>query len=1045
MKFHDGTSTSRTLCHLTLAALAAVGVALLTTARVPAQTFPDEPIAYVGHGAAFDAKGREIPVTPAFIESAQGYYLQRLRDRVAPEQRREFDQVRGQLTKGKTWDRQTQLYANSALIDWLLARTPIDPMGALAGKNNFLKDAIRRRAFPNRKFVPPAELLKLGAPQQGGAPRFSTMNAGAAYLAECATAGVPTPPDWGSAQWTNNGELTNEFISDTKRARVFFRKSTSPEGVCYALPRDNGSDIELLGIICMGKQSSNVCFWDNQQADLGFDIPLGDSVPISSFAGGADLLGGSGGICTTCHSGENPYVIHPGSPLDLSAIPVATMPDNWYDPLVHPNWPQNAGPLTIFDGVPPGPNQCTSCHVKGIAGRFPKVSSAINVNTPIGGSWCGSVLERALQLTMPPGSPGNPAWATQFNALRALCNGATGPVIRTEDITLDYGEVELGFSFRKALVVHNDGDAALTVTIAAPTGDTGQWSEVAPGGTTTIAPGSPPAVFRYTYSPQAVALHTMAMPLTSNAGNQSITFTGRGRNPIPIDTELVLDRSGSMADAVGERKKIDAMRDAANLYSDLLRDNIGGSGTGDKIGMVKYNDTNSVYLSFDFTTAARKTDIANNYLSNAALTDAGKLRPQDATGIGGAMQTAAFQLGAPVPDRRQVMIVLTDGKENRDPRIADVIGPIRSTLPNIMMYSIGLGADIEPAKLQQITNVTNGYHQVQATLTATTLFDLETFYFKIFAHATDMDLVLDPTYAVSLTNPGPIVIAKAGIISSDQSATFLVLDDPVLRQFYDLEFVSPQNNVILPGVTIGGIPVQEARRHTYHLYRIIFPDVSLAHTYVGDWIVRLRPNGKWREDVVKSVLRESTIQYSNWLSPFKGIVPVGFAAAVSSDYRLNVALAPTTNLPGADVLLTARLTDRGWPAPKGNINVTVTSQGGPTHNVTLYDDATHGDQVAGDATWSNHFLQTATPNVYKFLYRSVGYNDRGELGQREASRYLTLMQPDPPPPVRPCIPCRLLWTLLVLGLLMLLALLYCCCWRRRPGVIATQPVAPGPR
>ena len=163
-----------------------------------------------------------------------------------------------------------------------------------------------------------------------------------------------------------------------------------------------------------------------------------------------------------------------------------------------------------------------------------------------------------------------------------------------------------------------------------------------------------------------------------------------------------------------------------------------------------------------------------------------------------------------------------------------------------MMYSIGLGADIEPTKLQQITNVANGYHQVQATLSATTLFDLETFYFKIFAHATDMDLVLDPTYAVNLTNPGPIVVAKAGIISSDQSATFLVLDDPILRQFYDLEFVSPQNNVIVPGVTIGGIPVQEARRHTYRLYRIVFPDVSLAHTYVGDWIVRLRPNGKWR-------------------------------------------------------------------------------------------------------------------------------------------------------------------------------------------------------
>jgi hypothetical protein len=810
MEFQKKSAAGRTLAHFTLTAITCL-LAFALAGPVCAQTFPDEPIVYIGHGAAFDRRGKEIPLTPAFIESAQAYYINKLRERVDAGQRKEFDAVRERLVRGKSWDRQTRLYANSALIDWLQGRVKDDPLGTLAGKNNLLKYTIRTRAFANKKFVPPEELTRLGARAET-AQKFSTNNSGAAYLAECANAGVPTPPDWGSAQWTNNGELTNEFISSGSRARVFYRKSTSPEGVCYALPRDDGSNIGLLGIICMGKQSSKVCFWDNQENDQGFSIGLGDSVPIADFAGGAELLGGSGGTCTTCHSGENPYVIHPGSPLDLSGAGVVTMPDNWYDPMVHPDWPQNAGPLTIFDGVPPGPgeSQCTSCHVQGNAGRFPIISLANNINTPTGGSYCQSVLERALTLTMPPGSPGNADYANQFNTLRGLCAAPTAPVLRVEEIVLDYGAVELGFSFRKALVVHNDGDASLTINVVAPTGDTAQWSEIAPAAMRTIAPGSPPEVFLYTYTPQAIATHTMQMTLTSNAGNQSINFTGSGRSPLPIDTVLVLDRSGSMADAVGDRKKIHAMRDAASLYSDLLRNNIGGSGTGDKLGMVKYNDTNSVYLPFDFTTAARKTDIATNYLSDGALGDPGKLNPEGATGIGGGMQTAAFQLGAPLTDRRQVMVVLTDGIENREPWIADVIGPIRATLPDILMYSVGLGEDIEPTKLQQITNVTNGYHQVQSTLTATTLFDLETFYFKIFAHATDMDLVLDPTYAVNLTNPGPIVIAKAGIITSDQSATFLVLDDPVLRQFYDLEFVSPQNNVIVPGVTIGGIPVQEA-------------------------------------------------------------------------------------------------------------------------------------------------------------------------------------------------------------------------------------------
>lgn len=1006
------------------------GMVMVLLAGVATAQLPGEPIAYVGHGSAMDRSGRELAVTPAFIENAQAFYLRELVKRAPRDKQAEFERVRAGLTLARSQDPQMRLYANSALIDWLLARVEIDPSGNLASKNNFLKTAIRNRVFPNRKFVPPEELTRMAAPVSR-AMRFSTMNSGAAYRTECANAGVPVPPDWGSGQWVQHGgDLAPLFISAGLRARVFVYRSSSPEGVCYALPRDDGSDIQLLGIICMGKVSSNVCFWDNQQSDVGFTVPVGASRPIADFAGGAELFGGSGGTCTTCHSGENPFVIHPGSALDLSDIGVVTMPDNWYDPLVHPNWPQNAGPLTLA-AAPAGQSECTSCHVQGNAGRFPMISTANNINSALGGSYCTSVLQRSLLLTMPMGAIGSTDFDAQKNDLLGRCSGAPQPLMRVESLVLDYGAVELGFSFRKAIVVHNDGDAPLTFNLGALSGAaTAQWSEAAPAGSTTLNPGDPPAVFRYTYSPQATGTHTASVQITGG-GTADITLTGIGRNPIPIDTMLVLDRSGSMADAVGERKKIDAMRDAASLYSDLLRDNIGGTGTGDKIGMVKYNESNSIYLPFDFTSAARKTDIANNFLHNGALTDGSKLQPAGYTGIGGAMQTAAFQFGGTDPARRQVMVVLTDGAENREPWIENVVGPIRATFPALKMYSIGLGAEIEPTKLQMITNVSDGYHQVQANLTATTLFDLETFYFKIFAHATDMDLVLDPTYAVNITGPDPIVIAQAGIISSDQSATFLVLDDPVLRQFYDLEFVSPQGTVIAPFTSVGGIPVQVSNRHTYRLYRIVFPDISLAHTYIGDWIVRLKPNGKWRQDTVKRLLAESTINYQSWLSPYAGMVPVGFVAAVSSDYKMKVALAPTSYLPGAEVLLTASLADRGWPAPRGNVHVTVTSEGGATHNMTLYDDGTHGDQTAGDATWSNRFVQTATPSVYRFLFRSVGYNERGEVGQREATRYLTLMQPEKPPPSRPCIPCRVQWIFFVLLLLMLLALLYCCFFRQR--------------
>src|SRR5688572_18184054 len=145
MEFPNGTKRR-------LALLASAGLACAAASLSIAQTFPDEPIAYIGHGAAFDRNGREIALTPAFIESAQGYYIQKLRERAAPGKRRQFEQVRDRLLKGKSWDHQTRLYANSALIDWLRGQASIDPMGATAGKNNLLKYAIRKRAFPNKKF-----------------------------------------------------------------------------------------------------------------------------------------------------------------------------------------------------------------------------------------------------------------------------------------------------------------------------------------------------------------------------------------------------------------------------------------------------------------------------------------------------------------------------------------------------------------------------------------------------------------------------------------------------------------------------------------------------------------------------------------------------------------------------------------------------------------------------------------------------------------------------------------------------------------------------
>ena len=156
---------------------------------------------------------------------------------------------------------------------------------------------------------------------------------------------------------------------------------------------------------------------------------------------------------------------------------------------------------------------------------------------------------------------------------------------------------------------------------------------------------------------------------------------------------------------------------------------------------------------------------------------------------------------------------------------------------------------------------------------------------------------------------------------------------------------------------------------------------------------------------------------------------------MASNYRLGVQVLPSHYLPGAELRLTGSLSDRGWPAVDGQISVKVTAPDNNNYNVTLYDDGTHGDAVASDGTWTNSFIQTGVPGVYKLLFQSVGHNERGELAPREASRYVTLMQPEPTPDDDDnCLPCLWIRLLLLLGLLILLAIWYCTCWRKQVAV-----------
>jgi hypothetical protein len=421
-----------------------VGYIIISGPSILAENLAEDPIAYIGHGVMFDRNGKRIEPTLEFIAKAQTVYRKFLSELLPDQQRQLFESKSKNLLAGADFDEQSRLVANSSLIDWELKNIDtarVENLGRLAAKNNFLKWLLRSQLTPAdqpikspKKFINEPETFKMSALLQnrldeaglGEADLESTTQSGA-YIEECRNAGVPIPPDWDRKKWDSKGFLSTNFLgSASTPAEVFVAPSTSPPGVSIALPRYTSPEmkkIDLLGIISLGQASSKACFWDNQENKVGFIISKNETVPLSRFAGGAQLFGGSGNICTDCHAGENPFIIHPNTALGLPNLAgLLLFARDWYQPLVHPNWPQNPGPLVGTTGV------CSDgCHkAGGQGGRFPQVSSIIP-------QYCGTVLGNAIKFTMPsPGAPANgpdadPSYKAHADALLAVCSMPPAP------------------------------------------------------------------------------------------------------------------------------------------------------------------------------------------------------------------------------------------------------------------------------------------------------------------------------------------------------------------------------------------------------------------------------------------------------------------------------------------------------------------------------------------------------------------------------------------------------------------------------------------
>ncbi|WP_437626009.1 VWA domain-containing protein [Sorangium sp. So ce1151] len=384
-----------------------------------------------------------------------------------------------------------------------------------------------------------------------------------------------------------------------------------------------------------------------------------------------------------------------------------------------------------------------------------------------------------------------------------------------------------------------------------------------------------------------------------------------------LATVLVLDQSGSMLGLAGQTglTKIEALRQAASTFAALNPFTV-DTWPGNQLGTVGF-----ATQAAPLTPITLLSDAAVAEQFSASLTEI-QAQPQGKTAIGLGLREAEKMLGElpanpAAPSYTKSILVFTDGLENVEPKIAEVIGDMD---PSTHVYAVGLGtpAQVSTDALAALTAATGGYCLLTGDLQPDTedYFRLSKYFMQVLFDLLTEDVSTDPE---GVLLPGQSVRVPFVVSEADARAQVVLLTDvPVV----ELEVETPAGTLLLPGapgVSFGGGPY-------VRFCRVTLPQ-GTAHA--GTWHARLTVATKLMEksrhvpaDVLRRALREG-VRYS-------------VSASARSSLRMQGAVSQGSFRPGEPLRARVTLTEYGVPvAARARVEARVRSPGGSVTTVPL--------------------------------------------------------------------------------------------------------------
>ena len=381
------------------------------------------------------------------------------------------------------------------------------------------------------------------------------------------------------------------------------------------------------------------------------------------------------------------------------------------------------------------------------------------------------------------------------------------------------------------------------------------------------------------------------------------------------DVVQVLDRSTSMA----SDGKIEAVKTAASRLVDSLEH-------GGGIGAVSYASEAS--LDYELT------EITDQGVRDEAIAAINAIEPDGFTAIGEGVRLADVELDRFPDHSNRVMIVLTDGNNNVS---QDPISVVNEEVDqDIRIFTIGVGEGVDSFPLTAIADMRDGEF-----FTAISAADLNRISQVINGRISGSTTVLDSDATISPVNDLHFAL------SIDPSASSLTVGLVWTENDLDIELVSPSGKVY------SRESITDDPDATLH-FGIEYETLKINLPESGDWTAKVLGAGAAEEGTPFDLLIQSnsllkvTTSVSNEMSEKATRFETGEKATFS------VKVEDERAVTGLRVIAKVK-------APSGTVT-----------RISLVDDATQGDEVAGDGIYTAEFDELSTAGSYEIDYEMSG-------------------------------------------------------------------------